>query len=639
MPAPTAPSAPDALFVAFQQAVAGRYSLDRELGRGGNGIVYLAREVHLDRLVAIKLLPPERAHDDATREHFLREARVAASLSHPHIVPIHAVDHVGAFVFFVMAFIDGETVAQRVQARGPVHARDATRWLREVAWALSYAHGRGVVHRDIKPDNILVERESGRALVADFGIAHLGHDTSEQVTGTPEFMAPELALDGAPSAASDIYALGITAWYALTGRVPFHGGTATQVLAQHCTKALPPLHAPGLTIPRRLAQLVEHCLAKEPSSRPASADVVAEQLAPSLEQRRELPVALRAFVRRNGRLDGAGTVLTLFGALGAGVGVAALAGPAAGVVSMLTTVAIAPVAFAVVAARKLMMHGYAHADLDAAFATELETVREEAGVEPPRVSRMLERITRAMARIGVRTTAAVVPFALAGVFVPRFAPVASLLAACAMGTSIATIAWLAVMHGRRDVDVRFWRAAWTGRSGRALFGLARRVRGTAPSAPVVTHRATELSLSLAAEQLYETLPRETRAALGDVPAIVQRLQENAKRLRLQLAQLNETVGGPPGDVDATDALRTERAQVHARLQDTVVALETMRLGLLRLHAGTATVEGLTADLGLASDVSADVSRLASAQREVDVLLGSRTGIARDIAHDIALSPA
>ena len=120
------------------------------------------------------------------------------------------------------------------------------------------------------------------------------------------------------------------------------------------------------------------------------------------------------------------------------------------------------------------------------FATELETVREEAGVEPARVSRGLERITRAMARIGVRTTVAVAPFALAGVFLPRFAPVSSLLAACAVGTSIATIAWLGVMHGRRDVDVRFWRAAWTGHRGRAVFALARKLRGAAPSAPGIS---------------------------------------------------------------------------------------------------------------------------------------------------------
>src|SRR5262245_26638693 len=135
------------------------------------GIVYLAREVRLDRLVAIKLLPPERAIDAAVRERFLREARLAAQLSHPNIIPIHAVEEAGDFVYFVMAFVDGETLTQRVQKRGPLPPSEGARVLREVAWALAFAHERGVIHRDIKPDNILLEASTGRALVADFGIA------------------------------------------------------------------------------------------------------------------------------------------------------------------------------------------------------------------------------------------------------------------------------------------------------------------------------------------------------------------------------------------------------------------------------------------------------------------------------------
>src|SRR5438876_1444091 len=150
--------APDRLFLDFQSAVAGRYSLERELGRGGMGVVYLAREVRLDRPVAIKLLPPELAAQERLRERFLREARTAARLSHPYIVPIHAVDEIGGFVFYVMAYVGGETLAQRVASRGPLPPHDATRVLREVAWALAYAHSQGVVHRDIKPANILLER-------------------------------------------------------------------------------------------------------------------------------------------------------------------------------------------------------------------------------------------------------------------------------------------------------------------------------------------------------------------------------------------------------------------------------------------------------------------------------------------------
>src|SRR5574341_2220301 len=153
------------LFFDFQAALAGRYSIERELGRGGMGVVFLAREVRLDRPVAIKLLRPELAADGPPRERFMREARTAAKLSHPNIIPIHAVDEVGDFVFFAMAYVEGETLTERVRRRGPLAPTDAARLLREVAWALAYAHAQGDIHRDVKPDNIMLEAGSGRALV------------------------------------------------------------------------------------------------------------------------------------------------------------------------------------------------------------------------------------------------------------------------------------------------------------------------------------------------------------------------------------------------------------------------------------------------------------------------------------------
>src|SRR3954454_23263312 len=137
----------DAEFLDFQAALAGEYSLQRELGRGGMGVVYLARDVQLDRDVAIKVLPTHLAHTRESRERFLREARTAAGLSHPNIVPIHRVGEAGGFVFFVMSYVEGETLGERLRARGPLPAPDAARVLREVAWALAYAHGRGIVHR------------------------------------------------------------------------------------------------------------------------------------------------------------------------------------------------------------------------------------------------------------------------------------------------------------------------------------------------------------------------------------------------------------------------------------------------------------------------------------------------------------
>jgi serine/threonine-protein kinase len=241
------PTGLDDLFVRFQEALAGRYSLERELGRGGMGVVYLAREVRLDRPVAIKLLPPHLAAHAPLRERFLREARTAGRLSHPNIVPIHALDEIGEFVYFAMAYVPGETLARRVEGRGPLPPPEATRILREVAWALAYAHAQGVVHRDVKPENILLEQGSGRAMVADFGIAHVSQSSREtgpgEILGTPEFMSPELASGEDVDGRSDLYSLGVLGYYLMSGKPPFQGATAAKVMTQHLTAPVPSLAA------------------------------------------------------------------------------------------------------------------------------------------------------------------------------------------------------------------------------------------------------------------------------------------------------------------------------------------------------------------------------------------------------------
>src|SRR2546423_11082826 len=311
------PDHPDRLFLDFQSALAGRYSLERELGRGGMGIVYLAREVRLDRLIATTLHPPARTSDGKLRERFLREARTAAKLSHPHIIPIFTVDEVGEFVFFAMAYVAGETLTERVVRRGPLAASDAARVLREIAWALAYAHSQGLVHRDVKPDNIMLEETSGRALVADFGIAGLvrgaaGLDGGE-VIGTPEFMSPEQALGEQVDGRSDLYALGVVGYFALSGKLPFEAEKAAEVLAKQETEPAPPLASVAPGAPRRIAPALDRCLEKDPAERPQKAEELAGQLA--LEQRKEVPVVLRAFVKHNSRLDGAGVLLYPLGLL------------------------------------------------------------------------------------------------------------------------------------------------------------------------------------------------------------------------------------------------------------------------------------------------------------------------------------
>ena len=197
----------NALWEQLSQALAAQYELEHEVGRGGMGIVYRARDRRLKRLVAIKLLPPELAFRAEIRTRFLREAETAAQLSHPNIVPIYSVGEQSGLVFFVMALVEGETVASALATRGTFSTDATRRVIREVADALAYAHARGVVHRDIKPDNILLDGETGRSLVTDFGIARAmtGEDGSDGTgpgsisrltatgiaIGTPAYMSPE----------------------------------------------------------------------------------------------------------------------------------------------------------------------------------------------------------------------------------------------------------------------------------------------------------------------------------------------------------------------------------------------------------------------------------------------------------------
>ena len=251
----------DPQFFALQEALAGKYSLEAELGRGGMGIVYLAQEVRLDRPVALKVLPEEFSNQPDLRERFLREARTAARLSHPNIIPIFAVDEVGEFVYFAMAYIAGETLGQRIHTRGPLPPSAGARVLKEVGWALEYAHSQGVVHRDVKPDNILLEEGTGRALVADFGIAGLLEGATAtgvgEIIGTPEFMSPEQARGEGVDARSDTYSMGVVGFYALSGKLPFQDERVVEVLRQHREDPPPPLKTVASHVPSRLARCVD----------------------------------------------------------------------------------------------------------------------------------------------------------------------------------------------------------------------------------------------------------------------------------------------------------------------------------------------------------------------------------------------
>ncbi|HEX9563606.1 MAG TPA: protein kinase, partial [Gemmatimonadaceae bacterium] len=259
-------------------AVAGRYAIERELGRGGMATVYLAEDLRHHRKVAIKVLKDDvSASVGATR--FLREIEIAAQLQHPHILPLLDSGEAGGVLYYVMPFVEGQSLRQRLAREGELPVGDAVHILIEVADALSYAHAHGVVHRDIKPDNIML---AGRhAVVADFGVARAVSEAIDINTltslgvalGTPAYMAPEQAVaDPHVDQRADIYALGIVAYELLAGRTPFAGATPQQMLAAHVTeKPDPPSrYRPGLA--PALEQAVLRCLEKRAADRHQSAD-------------------------------------------------------------------------------------------------------------------------------------------------------------------------------------------------------------------------------------------------------------------------------------------------------------------------------------------------------------------------------
>ena len=627
----THPPPSDRLFLDFQSALAGRYSLERELGRGGMGVVYLAREVRLDRSVAIKLLPPSKTVDPNLRERFLKEARTAAKLSHPNIIPINAVEEIGEFVFFAMAYVDGETLTERVRRRGPMAPSEAARVLRDVAWALAYAHGQGVIHRDVKPDNILLEEASGRVLVADFGIAGVVAGAAGlvagEIIGTPEFMSPEQALGEDVDARSDLYSLGIVGYFTLSGTLPFEAEKSTDVLAKQVTEPAQPLSTTAPLVPRRLAQAIDRCLAKDPADRPDGTAALAEQLGHALEQRRDLPVALRAFVKHDARLDGPGVLLyplamlvvaPLAGVLTASVEV--------GFITLISGYTVVPLGVLINRARRLLKSGFGHGDIGVAFKAEVDRGREERAFGVGHKASVFERVCKWVSGISMGAAMALVFVGVAdGELMGLFGGLLTVGVASGIG-------WGAMLQRRRDVDVEFWGRLWTGRVGRWLFGIARALAGKRALPAPLTHRPTELSIGMAAEQLYESLPKETQRELRDLPDVVHKLEDDAQRTRRRLEELQDALGGAKASsADASIAARhdrifadltAERELVHQRLADAVAALETIRLNLLRLHAGTGSVQSLTTDLGLAREVAKAVELLLEGHREIDAELGS-----------------
>jgi serine/threonine-protein kinase len=275
-----------ALVPRLSEALGSAFTIEGEIGRGGMGVVYRARDEKLKRRVAIKVLPPELAFQSEIRARFTREAETAARLSHPHIVPIYTVGEGNGLVYFVMGYVDGESLASRLKRRGKLPVEEVRRIMKEVADALSAAHALSVIHRDIKPDNILLDGTRGRVMVTDFGIAKaMSAGSGATLTsagvaiGTPQYMSPEQAagekeIDGR----SDLYSLGIVSYQMLTGETPFNAPTVAGILMKQITELPPALADRRPDCPEDLSLAVMRCLEKDPENRWPSADALRRSL-------------------------------------------------------------------------------------------------------------------------------------------------------------------------------------------------------------------------------------------------------------------------------------------------------------------------------------------------------------------------
>jgi serine/threonine protein kinase len=622
---------PSGEFLELQAALAGEYSLQRELGRGGMGIVYLARDVQLDRDVAIKVLPTHLARLTTARERFVQEARTAAGLSHPHIVPIHRVGEADGFFFFVMSYIEGETLGERLRTHGPLPPADAARVLREVAWALAYAHGRGIVHRDVKPDNILLEAGTGRAMVTDFGIAHGGAQASDatdfgKLMGTAHFMSPEQGAKKPLDGRSDIYSLGVVGYLAVSGRLPFEEASLPALIVRQSMDTPPSVKsiAPGL--PSALAAAIDRCVDPNPAGRFADGEELAAALAPSSDSRSVLPPALRAWLAAQNPLtlpylgwSTAFSVLTLGNVYANFIH---NPGSSPGDVAMLATIASLPIfpviGFHLNQAHKQFRAGYTLSDLRSALEiAEKERTESEALTNKGERSaglRYLQLATIASAgwlavTFGLLATGVIhenrTPIAWI------FAPILTTMALGALSNAL----------GLQFIPTRirnWWQTGirdrlWNGKLGEWF---ADRLGAPEQSRAVGggVFRPTEAALGIAASELFAALPEPYRVELFEIPAIVASLEARAAEARAEVDVVAALAR--PGS-DDTAVLEARRNAASANLAASVGALERIRLDLLKLHAGAGDLKPLTTLIEEAHLLSDDARRLAEAEQEVE----------------------
>ncbi len=607
-------------FIALQTVVAGRFSLEREIGRGAQAVVYLARDVTLGRPVAIKLLDPDVAVNQTIRRRFLREARTAGLLSQPNIVPIHAVEEHGDIVFFVMGYVDGDTLRQWITRREMLEIGKATRMLREVAWALGYAHARGITHRDVKPDNVMIERDTGRAIVTDFGIArHVDDPHGSEIVGTADYMSPEQAAGLPVDARSDIYSLGVTAFYAITGQLPFRAATDEQVLMLHETEPAPSVIGLRAGVPGRLAEIIDRCLAKDPADRFATAEDFAAALGDIAAAMRRVPAVVDKFLQlaqnTSRRLM---VVAPLGGVLTYAVG--AFHGFGIGHVILFLFVSwilvlelLVPPAVLLAAAREVLVQGISYDEF-----CEIVKVRAlEGSGTSAAFGRRIGVVSPTMALLLGAAGLALAVTALVIALLLRSMPEAWRLALVSLGVSgiilaLGPVAWaLSSLMGSR-VSRSTPHAVWLGPFGRRFFRLAAIGLARVPVAERPSIRRPEALLSQAVRSALADLGglaqrEETLAAIGELETEIGALRAERDAVDLVLDHRDVAVnlaGSPPAVPDRPSGetligVRDARLAINRQIEEAIAVLESIRLDLLRIRSGVGSHDDLKSRLAVA----------------------------------------
>ena len=622
----TETGSPPRLDEALQQAVAGRYAVERQIGRGGMALVYLAHDLKLDRSVAIKVLNPILFHLEQARARFLHEARVAARLSHPNVVRVFTVEEHGDLAFFVMEHVDGGTVTDSVKREGPLSPYRAAEILRQVAWALGYAHGQGVVHRDVKPDNILVDRSTGRALIGDFGIALVDqrHELTAEgmAVGTADYISPEQAAGEEVDARSDIYSLGATAFFMVTGRPPFVASGDAKILMAHRSEPAPAVGTIRPDLPEALARIVDSCLQKHPAARYPHAQAIADELGEFLAGRHVIEPEIRDLISTTAHTASRLAILAPLG----GIIVYAIEGVSTvGIadVSLLLWVGwivivelvVQPMAL-ISRLRRIIISGITYEEFrESILADVTGRLSDPTRPSPP----MLRwRLVVGLAAIVVATISLIMATsaALSG---PAGVGLRSLGVALVMVTIGLLGTFMISVWGVPKADPLLRLTIWGGSFGRFLFRAAGWRLPRAARAEVVAQPLVEQVLAARCKSMMAQLSLADRRHLREVGKAIARLAQEATELRKRMQVLSHAlrqvrdVAQAPDSSPADEPVGTDRSvadlrvgtereildarkEASERLSAIRRELDVIRLGLIRVQAGATTARDLRAAL-------------------------------------------